>query len=240
LNEAFAREMRGSIGNFFSVFAERSFDKNIANFHRLVQDLVRQRRAESQEDQSKRMDLMSLMLSGADSQTGKQMTDLNIIHQCVTFLIAGHETTSTLLSWAFYFISQNPAVEQTLLDEIDSVFGSDSSSAPTQRQLSKLKYTNYIIKETLRIYPPLAAIEKAFTKQEELEFLDPSTGAARKGLTDPSAASIVINTYSLHRNKLYWGDDAEEFKPERWTPAAVADRAAKNGSANAYAFQLPG
>jgi cytochrome P450 / NADPH-cytochrome P450 reductase len=104
-------------------------------------------------------------------------------------------------------------------------------------QVGRLKYTEMIIKEILRMYPPVPAVAKALTQQEELEFRDPENPSTTKtGLTEPKAARIAINIYSLHHNKIYWGDDADKFLPERWSPEAVAARSQKNGAANAFTW----
>lgn len=118
LNESLARAQRGAIGNWVNIWAERRYSANIKNFHNLVEEILNKRRSEPAAETAKRQDLLALMLSSTDAETGKRLSDLNMIYQCVTFLIAGHETTSTLLSWACYMIAQHPAVEQKLLNEV--------------------------------------------------------------------------------------------------------------------------
>lgn len=235
LTESLARSQRGAIGNWVNVWADRRYSHNISNFHKLVEEILEKRRHEPEDIRATRQDLLSLMLTSADPQTGKKLSDLNMIYQCVTFLIAGHETTSTLLSWACYLISQYPSVEQKLLEEIDSVLSADHNVPPTMQQVSQLKYLDWIIKETLRLYPPVPALAKGLTKQFAFEYADPENpGKTKRGLTDPSCNRIAINAYSLHRNKVYWGEDADKFIPERWSPEAVSERSQKNGAANAY------
>lgn len=104
-------------------------------------------------------------------------------------------------------------------------------------QVSRLKYTEMIIKEILRLYPPVPLVAKGLPEPAELEFLDPANPTqTKKGRTLASANRIAINFYSLHRNPLYYGQDADKFVPERWTPDAVSARSQKNGPANAFTW----
>jgi cytochrome P450 / NADPH-cytochrome P450 reductase len=145
LTESLNRTQRGSIGNWVNIWAERRYSQNIQKFHNLVEEILERRRHEPESERSKRQDLLSLMLNSTDAETGKRLSDLNMIYQCVTFLIAGHETTSTLLSWACYMISQHPAVEQKLLEEVRHPF----TPRPCLSALSHLNFLFHSLRSTL-------------------------------------------------------------------------------------------
>ena len=102
-------------------------------------------------------DLLSYMLSGVDKKTGERLDDLNIRYQIITFLIAGHETTSGLLSFAIYFLLKNPEVLARAYEEVDRVLGPDRGAPPTYAQVNQLTYLDQILKETLRLWPTAPA-----------------------------------------------------------------------------------
>ncbi|KZO97736.1 fatty acid hydroxylase [Calocera viscosa TUFC12733] len=148
-------------------------------------------------------DLLSLMLEGKDPKTGRGLTDTNIRNQLITFLIAGHETTSGLLSFTLYHLLSNPSAYATLQREIDTVLGKE---AITVHHLPKLEYTNAVLRESIRLNPPAGAIGVAPIADSEIiggEY------ELRKGW------NCVIHMDTLHRDPAVWGEDAEEFRPER-------------------------
>ena len=98
-------------------------------------------------------DLLDRMLTGVDRQSGEKLDETNIIAQCITFLIAGHETTSGLLSFALYALLKNPEVLARAYDEVDRVLGTDLSVLPTYAQVHQVPYVNQILEETLRLWP---------------------------------------------------------------------------------------
>ncbi|KAI1391417.1 cytochrome P450 [Hypoxylon trugodes] len=147
-------------------------------------------------------DLLNTMLMGKDPKTGKGMSDKSIIDNMVTFLIAGHETTSGLLSFAFYYMITNPSTLEKARQEIDEVAG---TNALTTEHLSKLPYINAVLRETLRLQPTAPAFAVYSDKDEIIggKYL------IRAG------QHIMGFLHGVHRDKEAWGEDAEEFKPER-------------------------
>ena len=97
------------------------------------------------------------MLSGVDKQSGERLDDVNIRYQMNTFLIAGHETTSGMLSFAIYFLLNNPHVLQKAYEEVDRVLGRDVNAKPTAQQVNQLVYIGQILKESLRLWPTAPA-----------------------------------------------------------------------------------
>ncbi|KIM30076.1 hypothetical protein M408DRAFT_328481 [Serendipita vermifera MAFF 305830] len=149
-----------------------------------------------------RRDLLELMLYGRDPKTNEGLTDENIRAQLITFLVAGHETTSGLLSFVMYYLLKHPDAYRKLQEEVDSVLGRDPIMP---EHLSKLPYVTAVLRESLRLSPtvPLNLVQ-AFE----------DTFLARRYFV-PKGQICVIQFSRLHRDPKVWGDDAEEFKPER-------------------------
>ena len=105
-------------------------------------------------------DLLGHMLVGTDKQ-GNSLPDHNIVAQCLTFLVAGHETTSGLLSFAISYLLKHPEVVARAQEEVDRVLGTDPSVPPTVAQIRQLGYIRQILDETLRLWPTAPA----FTRQ---------------------------------------------------------------------------
>jgi hypothetical protein len=115
---------------------------------KLVDDIVRERRRGGGDQAQK--DLLNFMLAGVDKQTGESLSDENIRYQIITFLIAGHETTSGLLSFTLYFLVNNPDILEKAYEEVDRVLGSDIAVTPTFQQVNQLTYVQQILNESLQ------------------------------------------------------------------------------------------
>ena len=152
-------------------------------------------------------DLLSRMLTGVDKKTGQKLSDDNIVAQCQTFLIAGHETTSGLLSFAISFLIKHPDVVARAQEEVDRVLGTEPRVLPTYQQVQGLTYVNQILNETLRLWPTVAA----FTRY-------PYEDAMVGPYLMPKGSSITALTIMLHRDPSVWGADAEDFNPDHFRP----------------------
>ena len=170
-----------------------------------VQQIIDERRRAGNVEEHK--DLLSAMLTGVDKKTGQKLDDANIVAQCQTFLIAGHETTSGLLSFAISFLIKHPEVVARAQEEVDRVLGTDTSLLPTYQQIQGLTYVNQILSETLRLWPTVAA----FTRYP---YQDASVGPYLM----PKGSSITGFTIMLHRDPSVWGADAEEYNPDHFRP----------------------
>ena len=153
-------------------------------------------------------DLLDRMLTGADRQSGEKLDETNVIAQCITFLIAGHETTSGLLSFALYALMKNPNVLERGYEEVDRVLGADVNALPTYAQTHQLPYVSQILDETLRLWPTAPA----FTRRA---YEDAVLGGKYKIEAD---RAIVVLTGMLHRDPRVWGDNPEAFDPDRFSP----------------------
>src|ERR1700722_15561276 len=153
-------------------------------------------------------DLLDRMLTGADRQSGEKLDETNIIAQCITFLIAGHETTSGLLSFALYALIKNPEVLARGYEEVDRVLGPDLSAPPTYAQTHQMPYVGQILEESLRLWPTAPA----FTRRP---YEDIVLGGKYRILRD---STVVVLTPMLHRDRTIWSDSPEAFDPARFSP----------------------
>ncbi|MFC0007313.1 cytochrome P450 [Micromonospora siamensis] len=143
-------------------------------------------------------DLISRLL-----QAGGQPTELR--DQVVTMLLAGHETTASTLSWAWYLLSRHPEAAERLHAEAVEVLG---DRVPGHADLANLPYTGMVIQETMRLYPPVWALPRRAVAADEIG-----------GYPVPTGAEVMISPYTLHRHAGFW-TDPDEFRPERFAAGA--------------------
>jgi cytochrome P450 / NADPH-cytochrome P450 reductase len=178
-------------------------DADVGCMNGIVDEIIRERKAGG-EDLASKPDLLSYMLSGVDKKTGEGLDDLNIRYQVITFLIAGHETTSGLLSFAIYGLLNNPEVLAKAYEEVDRVLGSDR---PTYAQVNQLQYISQILKEALRLWPTAPAYSLSAYE---------ATTIGGKYQVDPSH-QIVVLLPMLHRDPAVWGTQPEVFEPDHFS-----------------------
>ncbi|MBE0591081.1 MAG: cytochrome P450, partial [Gemmatimonadales bacterium] len=206
LGEAGARSRRPQIATRAMMLSERRYRDEIRLMHEVADELIARRRTDP--DAAGRKDLLSVMLDGRDPQTGERLDDENIRYQMVTFLIAGHETTSGLLSFATYFLLRNPDALARARAEVDAALGNEM---PTIETIGKLRYLEQILMETLRIWPTAPAIGLRAK-------VDTTVGGYPVARDTP----IMVLIPTLHRDPKVWGDDVESFRPERFESDAAA------------------
>jgi cytochrome P450 / NADPH-cytochrome P450 reductase len=182
---------------------------DLASMNALVDTLIQERKAAGP-DAAARRDLLGYMLTGVDRQTGERLDDRNIRYQIMTFMIAGHETTSSLLTWTLYYLVKHPEVLARAYDEIDRVLGADLEAKPTYQQLHELTYISQILQESLRLSPPAMR----FTRHAYAETVLGGTYRV-----DP-ADYVSVLVPALHRDPAVWGDRAEQFDPEHFSSQA--------------------
>jgi cytochrome P450/NADPH-cytochrome P450 reductase len=204
LAESQARARQLPIQTRLKIRAQRQVEEDQAFMNDLVDRIIAERRAEG--DAAEGTDLLGRMLSGVDKQTGERLPDENIRAQCITFLIAGHETTSGLLSFAIYFLLKNADVGHRARAEVDEVFG--TSAAPTFEQVHRLTYVRQVLDEALRLWPTAPG----FTRQP---YEDTVIGGR---YAVPEGSPITVLSQALHRDTTVWGADAAEFNPDHMAP----------------------
>ncbi|GCE13550.1 bifunctional cytochrome P450/NADPH--P450 reductase [Tengunoibacter tsumagoiensis] len=218
LGEVMESGERLPIQNKLMVHKQRQLHYDIEYMNTIADQIIQERKKSNQSSAGKK-DLLSYMLTGVDKETGEKLDDVNIRYQMITFLIAGHETTSGLLSFATYFLLNNPAVLAKAYEEVDRVLGPDPTVAPTFAQVNRLKYISQILKETLRLWPtaPMFSVYP----------YEPTTIADT--YTVDAARDWAVLIPMLHRDKSIWGEDSERFNPDHFTVEAEQNR-----PANAY------
>lgn len=145
-------------------------------------------------------DLLSMLML-AEDENGERMTDRQLRDEAVTLVLAGHETTAVTLAWAFYLLAQHPDIEARLHAEVDQVLGERRATVEDLRQL---RYTDMIIKESMRLFPPVPTIGRWGMQDTEYN-----------GYTIPSHSPLLISVYTMHHDAR-WFPEPEAFKPERW------------------------
>ncbi|GGF98177.1 cytochrome P450 [Rhodococcoides trifolii] len=176
----------------------------------LVDDVIATRRVSPEPHPN---DLLELMLRAAQDHPELAIDEQNIRYQLVTFLVAGHETTSGALSLALYYLSQNPEVLARAREEVDSVWG--SVDRPAYDQVAKLRYVRRVLDETLRLWPTAPA----FGRQAR----EDTTIGGRYEMRAGEWALVFLP--GLHRDPV-WGENTDEFDPDRFEPSRVRSRPA--------------
>ena len=187
---------------------------DIRYMNKVVDRIIQERRAHPELAKDKK-DLLSYMISGVDKKSGERLDDLQMRYQVITFLIAGHETTSGLLSFALYYMLQNPDVMAKATAEVDRVLGVNIANAPTYGQVTQLEYITKILKEALRLWPTAPAY--AVSPYKDVEIIGGKYEIKK-------AYQTVVLIPSLHKDKAVWGERADVFDPENHTREAEAKR----------------
>jgi cytochrome P450 len=157
-----------------------------------------------------RGDLLSMLLLAQDEEgDGGSMTDRQLRDEAMTIFLAGHETTANALTWAWYLLSQHPEVEAKMHAEIDSALG---GNLPTAEDMAKLRYTEMVFAEAMRLYPPAWTVGRRTLEDYPID-----------RYVAPSGSIILMSQYVMHHDSRYYPDPFK-FDPERWTTEARAAR----------------
>ena len=167
---------------------------------RVIDGLIEQRRQQANAPAT--ADLLSLLLSARDTETGAGMSDGQIRDEVTSVLVAGYETTAVAMTWMFYAISQNPDAERLLHQELDAVL---LDGRFTTEALPRLGYMQKVIQESLRLYPPFWAMTR-------MVVADDAVG----GFKVPKGALVVVSPYVTQRHPGFW-EDPERFDPMRFS-----------------------
>ncbi|MDG6967532.1 MAG: cytochrome P450 [Nitrososphaerota archaeon] len=180
----------------------RKYHRSVARVDEFVYRMIEERRAMPADAG----DLMSTLLAARD-RDGSAMADSQVRDEVLITFAAGHETTSNALSWTWYLLSQNPAVEAKLHEEVDAVLG-DGRPAPDD--VPRLGYATRVLTESMRLYPPAWILVRQAVN-------DVSLG----GYLVPRGSSLVVSQYVAHHDPRLFADP-EAFEPDRWTDAMRA------------------
>src|SRR3981081_3912759 len=191
----------------------RDLAQDVAFMNKMVDEIIAERRGNAEAAEGKK-DMLGAMMTGVDRATGEQLDDVNIRYQINTFLIAGHETTSGLLSCTIYALLKHPDVLKKAYEEVDRVLGPDIDARPTYQQVTQLTYITQILKEALRLWPPAPAYGIA-------PLSDQTIGGQYKLRKNNIIPALVL---ALHRDASVWGPNPDAFDPENFNKEAEAKR----------------
>lgn len=186
------------IPDWLPIPRKRKMKKSVAALYAAISDIVDERRRTNRDYG----DLLSMLITAVAEDDGGRLTDQQLYDEAVTLLIAGHETTASVLSWAPYLLSKHPEIQAKLQRELDEVLG---GRTPTVQDLPRLTYLDQVIKETMRLYPPGWIFGRT-------PLVDVTIGSytIRKG------EYVFLSPYVTHRDERYF-DAPESFRPERFT-----------------------
>jgi cytochrome P450 len=152
-----------------------------------------------------RGDLLSMLLMAQDEEgDGGRMTDLQLRDEAMTIFLAGHETTANALAWTWYLLARHKDVETRLHEEIDRELG---GRLPTADDFARLKYTEMVLAEAMRLYPPAWTMGRQALSDYPID-----------NFIVPAGSIILMSPWVMHHDERYY-PDAFRFDPERWTPA---------------------
>jgi len=200
--------------NWWMQKRRKDLSADVAFMNEMVDEIVAERRRAAEAAADKK-DMLGAMMTGVDRVTGTQLDDVNIRYQINTFLIAGHETTSGLLSYTLYALLKHPDVLKKAYEEVDRVLGPDVEARPTYQQVTQLSYITQILKEALRLWPPAPAYGISPLKDETL---DGGKYRLKKG------TFVTVLVTALHRDPSVWGPNPDAFNPENFSREAEAAR----------------
>lgn len=177
--------------------ANLRFRRAIRRLEAVIYGII-ERRRKSGEDAG---DLLSMLLAVRDEETGETMSDRQLRDEVMTILLAGHETTALNLAWTFYLLAGHPEVESKLLAELEAMLG---DRPPGAADLRRLTYTDAVVKESLRLYPPAWGFGREALSDEEFG-----------GYRVPAGTQIIVSQWVTHRDERFF-ENAAGFVPERW------------------------
>ena len=148
--------------------------------------------------------MLSILLLAQDEDDGSQLSNLQLRDEAMTIFMTGHETTAVTLAWTFYLLSQNPEVEAKLHAELDQVLG---GRLPSMMDVARLPYTEMLLSESMRIYPPAWGLQRTVLNDCEIA-----------GYVIPKGSQVLMCQYVMHHDPRYFPDPGR-FDPERWAPA---------------------
>jgi len=186
----------------------RELRSAIDTIDRIIFGMIERRRTENAEGRSAPHDLLQMLLTAVDEEgDGSKMSEQEVRDQLVTLFLAGHETTSHALTWTLYLLSQNPAAAVRLREELDAVL--DGRPA-TFEDLPKLVYTEQVLQEAMRLYPPVFSVARRAKEDTEIG-----------GYRVPAGSEVMLWIYFTHRDAR-WFPDPTAFRPERFEPESEA------------------
>lgn len=173
------------------------YRRALAAIDDLVIGLIRERKASGEV----LPDLLGMLMEARDEETGESMSERHLRDEVMTMISAGHETTANALTWTFYLLSENPRAMSELSRELETVLG---GRTPKIEDLPKLLYTDAVVKESMRLLPPVWMIARSAVADDEI-----------CGVPIPQGSMVFLPPWITHKDPRFW-EKPTEFSPERW------------------------
>jgi cytochrome P450 len=183
----------------------RRFRREVAALDDIIYRIIERKRPQP----TGRKDLVGMLMEAKDAETGESMSDEQLRDEVMTIFVAGHETTSTALSWTFCLLSKHPDVERRLRTDVETVLG---DRLPGLEDLARLPLLERVVKESMRLYPPVWILARSAKASDEVG-----------GVALPRGCIVVMSPYLTHRLPELW-DNPEGFDPGRFAPEGTQER----------------
>lgn len=187
------------LGNISGTPQNKTYKAAMARVDEAVYGIIADRRTNGDAP----FDMLGALMLAADKETGEGMDDTQLRDEIVTLLFSGFDTTSRTLTWVFHALAENPHAEAALHEELDQVLG---GRTPNYEDLPNLTYTQMLIKETMRVFPPNAIIGRRAKADDTIG-----------GHFIPAGSLLTLSPYLAQRNPKLW-ENPEKFDPYRFTP----------------------
>ncbi|CAL2051102.1 unnamed protein product [Caenorhabditis brenneri] len=200
---------------YWALGLQKKKDEFLNTMKTFTGDVIAERRAaiasgEVEKETSKRkMNFLDILLNSGESNV---LSAEDIRQEVDTFMFAGHDTTTTSLSWACWNLAHNPDIQEKVYEELIEIFGEDPNEDVTSEKMSKLDYTERMLKESKRVIAPVPAVQRKLINDMEID-----------GVIVPAGTNVGIAPLALHSNA-YVFPDPEKFDPDRFLPDEVAKR----------------
>lgn len=171
----------------------------------LILDIINYRR----QNPSERNDLLSMLMSARDEETGEGMSNKQLQNEAITLLVAGHETAASSLAWTWYLLAEHSNIAEKLQEELRTVL---NGSNPNFEKLPKLEYTRRIFDETLRLYPPAWGMVRTPKEDDEIN-----------GYLIAKNSIVTVGAFMIHRHPEFW-QKPDEFNPDNFLQEKVNQR----------------
>ncbi|KAL2471927.1 Cytochrome [Abeliophyllum distichum] len=168
----------------------------------MLKDIIQRKERAMQNGETKNDDLLSLLLQ-CKSHTKNDMKIEDVIEECKLFYFAGQETTANWLTWTIIVLSMHPNWQEKAREEVRHICG---KKTPDLKDINQLKIVSMVLQEVLRLYPPVTGLNRCTLQTTDID-----------GMLIPAGVEVVLPTLLVHHDPEYWGEDVEEFKPERFS-----------------------
>lgn len=189
----------------FPTPANQRFRRALVELDEVVYGIIRARQSATERPP----DLLTMFMEAVDEETGEGMNEKHLRDEVLTMVSAGHETTANALTWTFYLLSEHPQVADALRAELAEVLG---GRTPTFADLGALRYTEAVVKESMRLYPPVWMVARSVLEDDEIG-----------GYAIQKDAMVFLNAYVTQRDPRFFVDP-ERFDPQRFLSGAVDEQ----------------